>query len=359
MKLRLLVGLSLTLGVTSLAFPTPEDWTAEADFLLMTRFGVDEVLIVGDGGTTSGEAADDASLLTTDDFEFGFEPGISATIARQLSEPAKLELSGFWLNTFSASDSVLGNDNLDVPLEGEPATAAAANPDLDFPATGPTVGFDGAEFVSAAYEADTYGVEVNYHRHLSPSFSALIGFRYLSLDESLEIRSVEGPPGSGASGPWVSEYRVQADNDLFGLQLGVEQSFRLGKRQGTRLILIGKGGIFAAQAEQQNRIEENVKAIVIADPDTNAPIVAGPLVVRDQTESSTEVGFIGEVGLRLSHAVTEALTISAGYQLWALGNVATAPAQLDYRAPVSATGNEVGRETIFYHGAQLGIQGRW
>jgi len=163
----------------------------------------------------------------------------------------------------------------------------------------------------------------------------LAGFRYLSLDEQLNIYGEREELGGTETG----NYNVQTSNDLYGAQLGLRLRNCWGRFSGEAL---AKAGIFANHATQSQ--------YVIDFPD---------FYLRDPVSSShTGLAFAGELGLTGIYQINQNWGLRAGYSLIWLQGVALAPEQLDYSFPDGGT--TLHRDAgLLLHGVHLGVEARW
>ncbi len=161
----------------------------------------------------------------------------------------------------------------------------------------------------------------------------LCGFRYVSFDEGLILASDNDREQVDA------RYDLGTDNDLYGLQLGARWR---GYRNRLGLEALGKAGIYYNDASQRQILVDQLPS--------------NPVQLRDAWDSSSDVAFLGELGLTLLYEVTPALTLRGGYSLLWIEGVALAPDQLDVALVGGDRIDMAGG--VFYHGASLGLEFR-
>ena len=176
----------------------------------------------------------------------------------------------------------------------------------------------------ATYRSELQSFEVNGRRECSDRIALLAGFRYLNIDEYFAMRA------DGTAGTPDLLGQIETKNNLYGLQLGLD----------TRLLRWGcftvdglfRAGVAGNDATQICRI-------------TNKPT----------TQGSVDRGsFLGEMIFRGKYCLGDHLSAYGGYQLLWVTGLALAPQQLT----LGAQNGIVATDTIFYHGANFGIEFR-
>jgi hypothetical protein len=167
------------------------------------------------------------------------------------------------------------------------------------------------------------------------SIEWIYGLRYLRVDEVLNISAEREEVGGTETG----SYQVRAANDLYGPQFGVRLRHCRGpwSVEGT-----GKVAVFGNDASTSQ---------VLTDfPD---------FVLRDVRASDGDVAFLGELNLSLIRQVSDHWFLRGGYNLIWIDGIALAPDQLDFTL-ASTSGTTIDTDnTMFLHGVNLGIEGRW
>ena len=201
-----------------------------------------------------------------------------------------------------------------------------------------------------------YSAEANMRLELSPRLTALAGFRWLQLNDSLQgtlTPSDRTAPSWKTNCPLCNIFQITPDgpigtlppfwnggvtNNLYGAQVGIDANilrfdrFSLGGR-----VTIG---LFDNNARQSTGVSIEK-------------------VVYPATATANGAAFVSEASLQLKYQVTNGLSLKAGYEvLWLVG-VALAPGQIEktHAAPadVRALGVNHGSNVLF-QGATFGLE---
>lgn len=280
------------------------DWYAETGVLFVTRDTEEGETLVRVGGVGVFDSAED--------LEFGFEPGVYATVGKRLTERTAVEVGVFWLR-FHESDGI--------------ASAAPGNLDV-FPQQGAVNQLDDAVLVRVSYKSDLLSLEANVTCEVTESLSAYAGVRYLSLEEELNIYGTD----NGAT----STYAIDTENHLLGGHGGVEFAHALGDRWtvGGRV----GGGIFANLAEQDQTVDDNGAAVTF----------------RDEDDEETAFAWIVEAAASARVQLTDRVHLEGGYGLLYIDGVALAPEQFDVSALAPGTTVDSDGHAL-YHGGFFGV----
>lgn len=162
----------------------------------------------------------------------------------------------------------------------------------------------------------------------------LVGLRYAYLDESANLFVT-------ATVPSTTDYRVTTSSQLFGSQIGHRRRFAWGD---WALEGWAKVGLMASILSQSQSA------------------VVGPfdlVQVREPRKASTAgAGMIGDLNATVVRRLGDHWGVRAGYTLLWLTGVAPAASQWDFTdTPTSGTG--VVKDTVFLHGATLGLEAQW
>jgi hypothetical protein len=273
-----------------------------------------------------------ATLVSSSDFDFGFDPGVRATFGFRLGDCRRVEFGYFGLFDSQASlDYVQPNPNVDVTFPGPLGVAS-------------NVFHDGVR-VHMDYLSRIQGAEVNFPNcccwqccdgERAGSAEWFAGFRYLNLREYLHIG---GAKTVGAVGE-TAYYDTKSRNDLFGAQLGGRLRRCYGQFSWEAM---GKAGIFGNQAGQEQ--------VFIDYPDfaLRSPV----------SGNGGSVAFVGELNLTGIYQLNDTWGLRLGYNLMWIEGVALAPDQLDFTfTSTSGTGLNTGGG-LFLHGVNAGLEARW
>ncbi len=179
-------------------------------------------------------------------------------------------------------------------------------------------------------------VEFNVRRNVTPRFTWLAGFRYLSFRDAMKLYAGDPPLANFGLATFG------ATNQLFGMQIGADAIlWQPGPR--FRIESAIKAGVYANGAASS-------LTVVSTDPGDEGLRVR---LHRDRTAFVGDLNFLGVYQLNRRWA------IRAGYQLLWLSGVATGPLQfhsMNFNTGYLAT-NVSG--TAFFHGALVGLERSW
>ena len=168
----------------------------------------------------------------------------------------------------------------------------------------------------------------------------LAGFRWVEWDDRMDVEYDYGP-GSGFDG-----FDARTGNNLYGGQVGADM--RLWNTEGiVRVDGIAKAGVFYNHSAYQRTSAEFV--------DSNSDVI--PLGSVNATDDT--VSFMGEVGLNASVSITRWLAWRAGYSVFWLSGVATAPQQFAASDLAASTGSVNTNGSVLLHGVTTGLEARW
>lgn len=333
-------------------------------------------------------------VMTTRSPGFDFAAGYAATVGYYLGRDAVnrdqfLEFSYWGLNDWRESRAVTGerltdsvnfapnvvtfgslNSGFDpttgatspsFPFFGTPSTTF--NSRVNHSAALPVGGFNRADEQWAFYQSDIHNFELNlrfrprggrdrlvlhpngrWRRECRPGryISYLFGVRVMSVEEGFDWHSrgsfeVNGAPFSTVSG----DYLVRTYNDLVGLQIGADLTFRNCQWSwGVRT----KAGPYINFASQTSRCFNDA---------AGDPYASVPLDFRTSADKD-DAAFIGEVGFIGTYTFRPNLILRASYDfMWVVG-LALAPEQIVFETdpPDGINANGLG----FYHGLTLGFE---
>jgi hypothetical protein len=249
--------------------------------------------------------ADGTLALGTGDLDSAFAAGARLLAGVSLGDWYRLEFSG--LIGYSWSD-----------------TAALATTD---------------EYATLRCKSELDGLELNLRRRwripqnpLYPAeFSTIVGVRYLQIDEELNYF---GRLGAEAAPTAMSAAGVEADNALWGAQLGCLSQFLVQDRAWVDVEL--KGGIFNNFAK--------VQSSYTVTPGTTTAF----------TGEKDVTAFVGDLSLMFNYQFARAWTFRAGYTaMWVTGlALAAENASTD---PTTASVEVLHSGFTVYHGPSIGL----
>ena len=170
--------------------------------------------------------------------------------------------------------------------------------------------------------------------------SYLYGLRLMQIDETFRFHSV-GVDGTGAVNA-TGDYDIVTHNDLIGLQVGADMTFRKCR---------WNWGVEAKLGPYIN-FSDQVSTI-------NASVIGVPAVdVRERlAASASRAALVGEVGFQATYKFRPNLVGRAAWDFMWVTGVALAPGQLDFSSTPTnqiATGG-----TVFTQGVSLGLEWLW
>ena len=202
----------------------------------------------------------------------------------------------------------------------------------------PIDGLDDAEVLTADYQADLQSTELSYRRYWvgnSPRVSGtyLLGFRYVRMSEEFRFNS-EALLGNSAIS-WGG------GNDLLGFQFGGDGWY--GLRQGLRIGLDGKVGVY------NNRYD-------FSSVGNFANIGNAPADYAVST-AGDNVAFVGETGINMVMDLLPSWSLTFGYKVLYMDNLATVGPNIDTTNFVPAT--LFVKDDLLYHGFNIGSEYVW
>lgn len=300
-------------------------------------------------------------VLSTNDADFGYKPGMRVTGRFQMNA----------VTNFEASTLVLLDwDNFDdatAPLDSMGNNTNSLYSIFSDFGEEPLGGFretDQATHHALVYDSNLRSVEASFRRSWifprgKTHGSWLIGARYIRLEDFFRFRSVVLPhldPINDELRPAGDlDYRISTKNDMVGLQLGSELSHCV--IPGIIISGQGKLGLYGNKARQLTQIEGDPLTV---DED---PIVANPSTTRFSYGSEARASLIWQF-----HPLVK---LRGGYELLFLSRVATGAGNFSTDLPLTFPGpdppdtEENGRfpldttTNLLYHGFHLGLELGW
>jgi hypothetical protein len=179
--------------------------------------------------------------------------------------------------------------------------------------------------------------------------SYLYGIRFMQIDERFNLHSVsqqsitttvpnQTPVTTVKNGG--GDYEIVTHNDLLGLQIGADMTFRKCRWAWCVRSKIGTYINFANQGSGINASATGLPNVSISDSGTKH-----------------DAALIGEVGFEASYKFRPNLVGRAGWDFMWISGVALAPDQLQFTSSPANTINVNG--TIFSQGLSLGLEWLW
>lgn len=181
-------------------------------------------------------------------------------------------------------------------------------------------------------------------RDRAVSLMWLAGFRFFQLEDVLTLATTASDPDLGAA-----NLSVATNNNLYGGQLGAKFDWRF--LPSVRLAVVPKVLLAGNQIT-------NTKTLSAASSGAVATFADGTPVSVHSTLGV--LSWLGSVDTGVAWDVTEHWTLSVGYRVVGVGNIAQADGQWPplIASPASLSGIDAGSSTII-HGGFAGFEGRY
>ena len=274
------------------------------------RQGNDNITLVTDSFTPGGN-----KLLNANDLNLGIAPGLDASVW------GRYRMFGLEFRYFGIFESSSSEGPVDSAAG---AVVQYLNPigNTAFP-----------NIVNAEYDSNMHNIEANVRWWPFDRLSILAGFRYLMLDENLDITQDIGP------GLNLATHEIKTENTLLGGQVGLEGvilRFKDAFMQGDELNFGGwaKGGYF------NNHIE------------TDIAITTTAFAAKGSDDKSS---FLAEGALNIGYKITKNVAVDLRYQVLWIQNVGLAPEQVTGSDPGVSGIASTKAQSVLYHGPWVGI----
>lgn len=361
------------LELRELFAPTPFSWYGETGvvFLDRTRSNINLGYQLGlvqpaVNGSFIDVAASDNRFVSTRDLDGGPKTGLRFLVGRTIwTDPcddrgcaAKPTESCDAFRSLSIELGYLGllQQQSTVRYAANPSTPGGAltsrfvtlNNDGSYtPVLWP---FDFANVNTIVYRSRFDSAELNLRYSTAAShrmpIEMLAGIRYLKLQENLDYLASNNNPHLPAliGSPSTGLYSARTDNDLIGLQLGGDLSYRL--TSDWSLMGRGRGGLLVNSASQRSNLQ--------------GTLVSTALPYNDSGTGSG-VGFAGlfEFGIHTNYQLSSNVTLTVGYQGLILSELSTAPRQMLWSLEPGSRNGLDRNSSLFYFGPAAGIEWKW
>lgn len=312
-------------------------------FQQVPRFGAQPIVVNNTNDTT---------LMSTSNLNSTFNPGLQATLGRQLQNGQTVELE--YLGLFGGSSSA-------VALKPGPAAF------LTFPNNLAGNAFVDMNRVDAVYFSSFNSFAINLLSSnvfsdspsgpggccgsdsccevaygsgaaaTSQSLFGFAGFRYINFNDELNISTQRVVGGVVENG----SYNTTTSNNLYGAQLGGRYRRTSGPFGWDTT---GFAGLFANDASQTQS----------ATDFPNFPL--RPPV----TSNRAGAAFVGGGSVSALYSLNSVWNLRAGYTLLWVEGLALAPNQLDFDFASAQGGSQLrSNGGVFLHGATAGLEARW
>ena len=264
------------------------------DFVYLQRHSADNTTIAVD--TEQVDCVDGCfsnNVLDINDLTPGYTPGLKFSLGCSPVDRSTYEVDFLYLWEMEGSETKHPKGILSAPFR-------------------PSFVSDYIEVDSlyAQYQSQFYTGELNYLYRFSTGkysyfgLSGLFGLRFTNLSERflLEVEKAHN----------VSDYRIKANNDLLGIQLGFDFHIRPNRYFDTNLVV--KGGA------DLNRIATKIQ---LNDLDHS-------VTLRNYNKQETQTGVFAEIDIGLHYLPLSWLSIHMGYEMLYFGGLALAPDQITF-----------------------------
>lgn len=341
----------------------PNDWYAMAEFAPLTLDYQEGFKIAQVGPTAVTPFG--STVLTTNDLRPEFDAGGKFTLGRRIFDCYRIE--GTYLGLYDWQDTVIvTNNELSQPaVPAVPGVDNSTPPDGDFtdigdvlpvaavPANAASIGnlstflsgfadpavngLDKNSQVAIAFKSSFQSAEFNvrYYAAMPPGpfdVSYLVGARYLRIHEQFNFVGEAVFPAAV-----TNDLRVNTENDLYGMQIGIQALCLKTTRWWLDVDL--KGGIY------------NNSTSVLTDFQQTGSPGGGGFDERDRT------AWVGDISVALNWQMTPNCAFRVGYQGIFINGLALAPDNAIANADLILTDTarlDDGGE-LAYHGPTIGL----
>lgn len=297
-------------------YPSPCDecgrqFAFQFDFALVQRGRPDgQTLFSNPASTTENIGASQFSPDTT--------PGVESSIIwYDPMGKTDFELRGLWLDEWTS--------RVDQRFTG-PTVQIAANPVL-----GITAPLNGAAFYASQFGSAELNARFKFAKRNFRSVVIVGGLRYVNLNENLNGTLAD------LTGITSQTLQTSVDNDLFGLQIGLDAV--IADKLNWCLKLDGRVGVLGNEAQQRTEVVS----------------LAAPPVTLSGADDSGDLAFLAEVGISAKVKLLPRVNFTAGLKTIYLDGLALAPEQLGTVNFVSGSGIHTSGDLLL-HTATAGLE---
>ena len=324
-------------------------WYAQADLVMLNRSNSQQLNLSNQAfGTTSFQLI--GLAMTTDSSGFGYEPGTRLTLGTFLGRDAKnrdhsIEFSFFGMPEWSTGYSVSGSGG----------TYLMSSLDNNVP------GFNFSDTQSFSYQSNFNSYEMNVRVRSRLGKDRLVhkpngvwqresnegrmtsffgGMRLIAIDEEFLFSAQGNGVANFSPNPNSGSYLIEANNDMFGVQLGLEiyeQTYNWS--YGLR----GKIGGLVNFADQRSVVE-------VVDIDNPGPNF-------NRAANDEQLTLLLELSIAATYQLRPNMSLRFSYDFLYLQGLAHAPEQLNFNFN-DQTRINTGSFTLF-DGASFGFEAVW
>lgn len=290
-------------------------------------------------------------VLATENVDYDFETGVRAIAGMMLNDCTQLEVEYFGIDQFDGNAATLVR----------PPGPFALNSVFTVLNQTPSI-------YKADGETALYNGELNLRRRGGfgrISTSALVGFRYMNIRDSLKLdvaafRPIAPNPLAITLAPPLALESTSADtrNNIFGLQLGGDVGFHWDYFHVTA----------SAEGFVYGNVYDSDARNIVVDPSGFFLTQAGGGTFRESTDEDNKAtaGIGAQCGLDLAFCLSNNIILHGGYNVLALSDVALGSEQLPLVRTSPARGARLSNPdrseelgSLFFHGPSAGLEIRW
>lgn len=355
--------------------PSLFDWYAELSFVYLDRTSSDMqfgtnlggIQHLGAGASYFDLNPNDNRVISSSDMDMGAQPGLRFLVGRTIwvdpcddrgcvAKPnetpevmRRLSIELGYLGLLHQQQSTQRFSANPTTPNGTLASRfiARGNSDTYQPVLYP---FDYASLNTLTYRSRFDSAELNLRYSTQAGrrmpLDVLAGVRYMKVQENFDFFAANtGPalPGLINASP-NGLYSTRTDNDMIGLQIGGDLSYRL--TSGWSLMGRGRGGLLVNNASQRS----NLSGTLVS---TGTPF--------NDAGSASGVGFASlfEFGIHTNYQLSSNLSLMVGYQGLYLNDLSTAPRQFQWNTDVGGRNSLDRNGSLFFFGPAAGIELKW
>ncbi|HBJ34053.1 MAG TPA: hypothetical protein DDZ51_04680, partial [Planctomycetaceae bacterium] len=170
------------------------------------------------------------------------------------------------------------------------------------------------------------------------------GFRWFQFNDDFRF--------SGYDGVNQANFDSNAQNDLFGYQIGGRWNYCLTSR-----LNIGMGakvGAYANSVEVRQQVTDSANEVRYF---SDNPASRTPVVLRDR---GTVLSGLGEIDLGLGFRLTDCWTVRGGYRVMGISGVATSVGMIKHEMfSENIVADHEANDSVMLHGAYIGTEFNW
>lgn len=255
--------------------------------------------------------------MQVDDFSFEYEPGYRFVYGRMVG-CTPVEFTYFGTHEWESTMAIDAVDELDSGMS--PVTDGA---------------WISADAMSAQYTSELHNAELNLLHCNCSALTLIGGLRYLNVDESFRLASIDATDGNGL-------LTIDTENHALGLQIGALLEHETCR---WRFGLSAKGGVFGNLSESD---------LFLFDSNYSGLDSVAVSVEQDDED----IGFIGELNLTANYHLCGGISVRGGYQVMWIDGVALAAEQVgNGAAPGAFQAPSIDSDgSVLYDGGFIGLQ---